>query len=187
MLSQRLDADVDKELTQLVNLCLCFCKRIDRHISKLIGAKPMVRMQVRDDHTINGLASGFGVVANFLTINNRALTINEHQTLGRFNDVGRNAAGSKDTVRIDLRIDQEIPGFGRLKPKVYLKINNLLNMINSDWGGQYDSAFVGEQVVESSVNGAGQFVYEGFNTPEVSELIQNISVWEARIGLEVRF
>lgn len=107
--------------------------------------------------------------------------------LARGEFVGRNAAGSKDTGRIDLRIDQEIPGFGRLKPKVYLKINNLLNMINDDWGGQYDSSFVSEQVVESSVNSSGQFVYEGFNTPEISELLQNISVWEARIGLEVRF
>lgn len=107
--------------------------------------------------------------------------------LGRGQFVARNAAGSKGSGRIDLRIDQEIPGFGRLKPKVYLKINNVLNMLNNDWGGQYDAAFVSEQVVESSVNRNGQFVYEGFNDPQISELLPNISVWEARIGLEVRF
>lgn len=107
--------------------------------------------------------------------------------LARGQFVSRNSAGSKGSGRIDLRIDQEIPGFGRLKPKVYLKINNILNMLNSDWGAQYDAAFVGEQVIESNVNNNGQFVFEQFNEPEVTELLQNISVWEARIGLEVRF
>lgn len=107
--------------------------------------------------------------------------------LARGQFVSRNSAGSKGSGRIDLRIDQEIPGFGRLKPKVYLKINNILNMLNSDWGGQYDAAFVSEQVVESSVNNSGQFVFEDFNDPEISELLPNISVWEARVGLEVRF
>ena len=60
-------------------------------------------------------------------------------------------------------------------------------MLSDDWGGQYDAAFVSEQVVESSVNDAGQFVFEQFNTPETTDLLEDISVWSARIGLEVRF
>ncbi len=107
--------------------------------------------------------------------------------LARGQFVRRGSASSRSSGRIDLRIDQELPGFGGLKPKVFLKINNVLNMLSSDWGAQYDAAFVSEQVVESSVNGAGQFVFEKFNTPETTDLLDDISVWAARIGLEVRF
>ena len=107
--------------------------------------------------------------------------------LARGQFVRRGSAGSRSSGRIDLRIDQELPGFGDIKPKVFLKINNVLNMLSSDWGGQYDAAFVSEQVVGSSVNDAGQFVFEQFNTPETTDLLEDISVWAARIGLEVRF
>jgi len=60
-------------------------------------------------------------------------------------------------------------------------------LINNDWGAQYDAPFVNEQVVESSVNDAGQFVYESFSGATTTDTIDDFSVWQARVGIEFKF
>jgi hypothetical protein len=35
---------------------------------------------------------------------------------------------------LDLRFQQEIPFFGKVKAKLYLDIENVLNLVNDDWG-----------------------------------------------------
>ncbi|RBP53361.1 TonB-dependent receptor [Arenicella xantha] len=107
--------------------------------------------------------------------------------LARGQFVGRNEADSKASARLDLRIDQELPSIGGFEPRLYLKVNNLLNMLNNSWGAQYDAQFVSEQAVETSVNSDGQLVFERFADPSTSVLIEDFSVWEARVGIEVKF
>lgn len=104
---------------------------------------------------------------------------------GRF--VSRNSANTRSSTRFDIRIDQELPSFGGFQPRLFAKVNNVLNLINSNWGEQHDARFITAQVVESSVNGQGQLVYESFDPDNETLLIADPSVWEARVGVEVRF
>ncbi len=107
--------------------------------------------------------------------------------LSRGKFVGRNDAGSRRSARIDFRVDQELPEIGGFRPRVYAKINNVLNMLNDSWGEQYDARFINAQVVESSVNASGQLVFDEFDPTGTSELRVDSSVWEARVGLEIKF
>lgn len=109
----------------------------------------------------------------------------EGLTRGQF--VSRNDVGTRASARLDLRIDQELPSVGGFQPRVYLKVNNFLNMLNDSWGAQYDARFVSAQAVESSVNEQGQLVFERFLNTQATELSAEVSVWEARLGLEVKF
>ena len=110
-----------------------------------------------------------------------------NRSLARGQFVSRNSENARSSARIDLRIDQDLPAFAGVKPKLFVKINNLLNLLNDEWGAQYDAPFVSEQVVESSVNDAGQLVYEEFRGATTTETIDSFSVWQARIGIEFKF
>lgn len=110
-----------------------------------------------------------------------------NRSLARGQFVVRNDENARSTARLDLRVDQELPMIAGVKPKLYLKINNVLNLINNDWGVQVDAPFIGEQVVESSVNESGQFVFENFRGADTSDTIDEFSVWQARVGIEFKF
>lgn len=102
--------------------------------------------------------------------------------------VGRNTQSTKASSRVDLRIDQEIPlGVDELKARAYLKIYNLTNMLNDDWGRQYDSRFFSLDVVDLDRVENGALVYDGFNPGGLSDLQSTRSLWEMRLGLEVNF
>ncbi len=109
------------------------------------------------------------------------------RSLARGQFVSRNDENARSSARVDLRIDQDLPMIAGVKPKVFLKINNVLNLLNDDWGGQYDAPFIGEQVVESSVNDSGQFVYENFRGANTTDTLDDFSVWQARVGIEFKF
>ncbi len=109
------------------------------------------------------------------------------RSLARGQFVSRNDENARSSARIDLRIDQELPTFAGVKPKLFVKINNVLNLLNSDWGAQFDAPFVSEQVVESSVNDAGQFVFQNFRGATTTDTIDSFSVWQARVGIEFKF
>ncbi len=111
----------------------------------------------------------------------------EANGLTRGSFVGRNTARSESSARVDLRIDQELPEFRGVRPRLFAKFRNVLNMLNDNWGEQYDARFVSAQVVDSSVNDQGQFVFESFDPDNVTNLIENTSVWDARIGIELNF
>jgi hypothetical protein len=109
------------------------------------------------------------------------------RSLARGQFVSRNDENARSSARVDLRIDQDLPMIAGVKPKVFLKINNVLNFLNDDWGAQYDAPFIGEQVVESSVNDSGQFVYENFRGANTTDTLDDFSVWQARVGIEFKF
>jgi len=113
------------------------------------------------------------------------LIVNRSLARGQF--VSRNDENARSSARVDFRLDQELPGFAGVQPKLFVKINNVLNLINNDWGAQFDAPFVSEQVVESSVNDAGQFVFENFRGATTTDTIDSFSVWQARIGIEFKF
>ena len=70
---------------------------------------------------------------------------------------------------LDIRIQQEIPFFGRAKAKVYLDIENVLNMINDDWGSK---RYINTQdiqsavaVVDATINDDNTYTYNSFTAP----------------------
>jgi hypothetical protein len=97
----------------------------------------------------------------------------------------RNAAWSN---RFDLRISQDIPLWGNFKGRLYLKVFNLGNLLNDDWGKATDSVFFTPVFVDSDVDQTtGQFIYNEFNNVPMEETINNSSLWEARLGIDIRF
>jgi hypothetical protein len=103
--------------------------------------------------------------------------------------VPRNSNRSASSSRVDLRVDQEFPlFFDDLKGRVFLKIYNFTNMLNDDWGRQYDSSFFSRNVVDvTSLTPTGQYEYDNFEAGGISDLQTFSSLWEMRLGVEVNF
>lgn len=99
----------------------------------------------------------------------------------------RNAQHADWSTRFDIRIDQELPFFFGAKSKIFLKIYNIGNLINDSWGHVNDAQFFSVQVLNSSINDAGQYVFERFNDRTINNLLENRSLWDIRVGLEFNF
>ncbi|WP_374942649.1 carboxypeptidase regulatory-like domain-containing protein [Sphingomonas sp.] len=130
----------------------------------------------------------------------------------------KNIARSKSFTRIDLHVEQELPTFvGGSKVSVFADVNNLLNLIDSDWGAlkqynfSYNAAVVQVQCLQGAVptgtaagavNPAGgtfaaaattstqpcaQYRYSGFATP--NDKVTNVtgSLYAIRIGARFTF
>ena len=102
--------------------------------------------------------------------------------------VDRNETNADWSYRLDLRIDQELPTFvDGVKGKAFVKIFNLTNLLNDDWGQTYDAQFFAVQVVDASIDAQGRYVYEEFNDGDITDLDENRSLWEVRLGIEFSF
>ena len=100
----------------------------------------------------------------------------------------RNAQHAKWTTRFDLRVDQEIPlGWGNTRGRVFLKIYNLGNLITDRWGHVNDAQFFSPQVVNTGVDEQGRFVFNSFSNRSIEDVLENRSLWEARLGIEFNF
>jgi hypothetical protein len=100
----------------------------------------------------------------------------------------RNGQHAKWSTRWNLAIFQELPLFrDDLKGKLYFKMYNFGNLLNSHWGRQHDAQFFSIQVIDSSVDGAGRYVYEEFTDRDFNDLLETRSLWEARLGLVFNF
>jgi len=118
----------------------------------------------------------------------------------------KNIARNRAVTRIDLHLEQEIPLFFRKsRIAVFADINNLPNLINSDWGGlrQIQSAAVvsvqclSAPVATGTTPGAGiintnssqtcaQYRYSSYRAPETN-LAPNFNASTYSIRLGVRF
>ena len=102
--------------------------------------------------------------------------------------VSRNHLESKHNSRLDLRIDQEIPlFFSDLKARAFMKIYNFSNLLNDDWGRQYDDPFFSAGVVDIDVDDSGAYIFNTFDPSDTTDLERFASLWEIRMGLEVNF
>ena len=99
----------------------------------------------------------------------------------------RNAQHADWSTRFDLRISQQIPLPAKLQGNLYFKVYNFGNMLNDDWGKITDAQFFTPQVVNSDVDAQGRFVFNRFSDRSLETVIINRSLWEARIGFDVRF
>ncbi|HNP37556.1 MAG TPA: TonB-dependent receptor [Woeseiaceae bacterium] len=100
----------------------------------------------------------------------------------------RNQRNADWSTRFDLRISQDIPLFSDLKGRVYFKVFNLGNLLNDDWGKITDSVFFTPVFMDADVDQAtGRFIYNEFTNVDIERTIINSSLWEARIGIDIRF
>ncbi|MDH5620675.1 MAG: TonB-dependent receptor, partial [Gammaproteobacteria bacterium] len=100
----------------------------------------------------------------------------------------RNGFNAGWSTRFDLRISQEIPLGDALSGRVYLKVYNLGNLLNDDWGKITDAEFFTPVIVDrATASDGGPFVYNRFADNAIETTIVESSLWEARIGFDVGF
>ena len=123
--------------------------------------------------------SGFDTTAFFAFVDKEDLSAGFQE---------RNENHVRWSNRFDLRIDQELPTFiDGTSAKLYLKIYNLGNLLSDKWGTVNDAQFFSVQVVNSSVNSQGQYVFERFNNRSIRNVLTSRTLWALRIGFEYKF
>ena len=112
----------------------------------------------------------------------------EAEGLARGQVTGRNAQNADWHTTFDLKINQEIPGLMEgHKGNVFFIVKNIGNMINDEWGVMKQGEFVGNRMVEMSIDN-GKYVYEEFNAGnEEQNFYKDASLWEMRIGISYDF
>jgi hypothetical protein len=107
----------------------------------------------------------------------------------------RNAFSSPWVTTADLRLAQEIPlGVKDLRGVLTLDIENLTNLLNSDWGRLEQVSFpYVAPVLDASINGAGQYVYRPVSNsnpvPQAARMSGSAlpSVWRIQLGFRIEF
>ena len=102
----------------------------------------------------------------------------------------RNSFESSWWTKFDLRIEQELPGFGADHNFAgFLLIENLGNMINDNWGVHSEVEFArAETTVDVDVDSAtGQLLYNDFSQPTGEVVSPDASLWEIRFGIRYDF
>ncbi|GAB4191313.1 MAG: TonB-dependent receptor [Wenzhouxiangellaceae bacterium] len=133
------------------------------------------------DAIVTGDADTLGALDNFIS-NDRCLRN------ARGSIIERHACTSDWVHRLDLRLLQEIqlPGWDH-KLELTFDIENLTNLIDSDWGRQ--QSFIqpfNAPIVDVAINDAGQYVYSNFREP--NQTVSTIpSVWKMQLGIRYRF
>ncbi|MEQ8409616.1 MAG: carboxypeptidase-like regulatory domain-containing protein [Gammaproteobacteria bacterium] len=100
--------------------------------------------------------------------------------------VPRNESFSSWSSRMDFRIDQDLPFFGG-NALAYLKIYNVLNLLDDSWGVQYDNEFFAQVAVDMSLDDQGRYVYEQFNNRTITDLREQATLYQIRMGLQIDF
>ncbi|NQZ82222.1 MAG: TonB-dependent receptor [Colwellia sp.] len=113
----------------------------------------------------------------------------ESEGLARGEITKRNDFNANWRATFDFKISQQIPGLmDGHKGSAFFIVQNLGNMLNDDWGVMKQGQFVGNRMVEMSINDAGQYVYEEFNAGnEEQTYYRDGSLWEVRVGVRYDF
>lgn len=109
----------------------------------------------------------------------------------------RNGFNSNWWSKVDVKISQELPGFGSdQRVKAYLIVENFLNLLNDDWGVLYERSFprTADIVEASLVDTAGtptdfsddQYLFTNF-FPETQGRVTSPSLWAIRLGVTYQF
>lgn len=102
----------------------------------------------------------------------------------------RNAFRSDWWTTLDLKLEQELPGFlPDHRSSAFLVVENLTNLINDDWGVLRENGFPhGAQIVGASYNQAtNRFTFNTFNNVNAQPVAARPSLWSVRVGLSYDF
>ena len=105
----------------------------------------------------------------------------------------KNIGRSPRFNKLDLHISQEVPLVAGFKVEVFGDIENVLNLINKDWGSLRQVAFsYYAPLVNVACNNGNtmgtpctQYVYSNFRAPGLTS--DNVSLWQIRLGARVKF
>jgi hypothetical protein len=110
--------------------------------------------------------------------------------------VPRNSNHSKTWTKFDIKISQELPGFGPdHHAQGYFIINNVGNLLNDKWGNLYEEGFPRSQdIVSASLDDGGTpadfsddvYVFEQFHS-QSQRRVRDASLWSVRLGFNYRF
>jgi hypothetical protein len=120
---------------------------------------------------------------------------NEYLNSHRGQVAGRNAGRNPWVTQLDVRFAQELPGFGSIKPEVYLDIANVGNLISSKYGRIDETptplvagvaSFAG---TEANPLGGTRYIYRFTAAPNIFVRQDNRaqSRWAAQVGLRFAF
>lgn len=102
----------------------------------------------------------------------------------------RNAFRSDWWTTVDLKLEQELPGFlPDHHSSAFLVVENLTNLLNDEWGVLRENGFPhGAQVVGGSYNQAtNRFTFSTFNNVNSQPIAARPSLWSVRVGLSYDF
>ena len=103
--------------------------------------------------------------------------------------VPRNAFYSDWWFKVDLKLEQELPGIRREdRTKLFVIVDNLTNLLNDDWGVQYEASFPRMlEVIDGAVREDGRYQFNEFVRPTEQFRVTNSSLWAVRVGLRYEF
>ena len=99
----------------------------------------------------------------------------------------RNAFNSRWSSLFDLRFEQELPGLKKgHKTSLFLDVENVGNLIDSDWGVVERVRYEYEQQTAVGSIDNGQYIYDDLDTSLSTEVLNN-SLWRAQVGIRYKF
>lgn len=99
----------------------------------------------------------------------------------------RNEVNSGWSTVWNMSVRQDIHLSNDISSTLYLKVKNLGNLLNDDWGRVRDAQYFPVRVVDASLDAQGRFVYENFNDNSNERIYVNPSLWEVRVGIDIGF
>ncbi len=101
----------------------------------------------------------------------------------------RNELNSHWWTKFDVKLEQELPGFGPDQyASAYLVVENLGNLLNDEWGVMRETSFPRAQAaVDANIDGEGRYVFNRFLDPAKQSRVTEASLWEIRFGVRYSF
>lgn len=107
--------------------------------------------------------------------------------------VPKNSQRSPDFFKVDLHVSQEIPALvGNAKFKLFADVENVLNLIDSDWGAlrqvsfPYAASLVEVSCITDGANACAKYLYSEVEAPNTT-LVTRQSLYGVRVGVKVNF
>lgn len=101
----------------------------------------------------------------------------------------RNAFFSDWVQKLDMRLAQELPGYGDGRARLVLDIENLPNFLNKNWGQvkQVDFPYMAAVADVSYDAASNRYIYSKLRTTEPDSVRLLESVWKMQIGVSYDF
>jgi hypothetical protein len=100
----------------------------------------------------------------------------------------RNEVNTSWTTVWNMAIRQDISLGDFVQSTLYLKIKNLGNLLNDDWGRVTDAQYFPQRVLDDvEIDDQGRFVYNSFSDVSNERTYVNPSLWEVRFGIDIGF
>lgn len=106
--------------------------------------------------------------------------------------VPKNTGRTPWISRLDLHVEQEIPGFmDGHKGSIYFDVKNLLNLIDEDSGIVYRQQYQNETMVDYDLDDQGRYVYSepyyGRESDNFDTIVVEDSAWLIKVGIKYQF